>query len=222
MQKPRQVRVLRNVLIILVLSSLFLWLNRSTLLGGAITRELWEPFLWSVGTGTLLGLWYFFRLLYRMERKDRRLEKNKIFVDYLSFVDFLLNLVLFNQYFFIPLGVVLILAISFDALTLHFSTLFLAICFGSWAVVALLCVVVFEMLYGPMYLQYQNKGWSGSKGMIYKQGTVKKSLNPKGKVEIGGELWNAISVTGETIDEGKDIEVISIDRLTLSVDEIPT
>jgi membrane-bound serine protease (ClpP class) len=72
-----------------------------------------------------------------------------------------------------------------------------------------------------LYYQYDNASWSGAEGMVYQRGTVVQPLTPAGKVKIQGVLWNAVSLSGETIALGEPVEVISLERLTLYVDRLP-
>jgi membrane-bound ClpP family serine protease len=39
---------------------------------------------------------------------------------------------------------------------------------------------------------------------------------------INGVLWNAVSLSGERIEMGAQVEVIATERLTLSVDRLPS
>jgi membrane-bound ClpP family serine protease len=57
--------------------------------------------------------------------------------------------------------------------------------------------------------------------MLYCVATVVKPLIPAGKVDCQGELWNAMSLSGEPIDVGERVEVISVEHLTLYVDRVP-
>ncbi len=56
---------------------------------------------------------------------------------------------------------------------------------------------------------------TGAEGLIGEQGKVIKSLKPKGKVFIHGEVWNAISK--EPINKGKTVEVIRVEGMKLIV-----
>jgi membrane-bound ClpP family serine protease len=58
--------------------------------------------------------------------------------------------------------------------------------------------------------------------MLYQVGTVVQPLTPAGKVKIQGVLWNAVSLSGEALAVGQQVEVISVHRLTLYVDRLPT
>ena len=56
---------------------------------------------------------------------------------------------------------------------------------------------------------------------MYQQATVVQPLTPAGKVTIQGVLWNAVSLSGETIEMGTQVEVIATERLILYVDRLP-
>ena len=64
-------------------------------------------------------------------------------------------------------------------------------------------------------------GWSGAEGLVYQQATVVQPLTPAGKVTLQGVLWNAVSLSGEPIEIGAQVEVITTERLTLLVDRLP-
>ena len=48
-------------------------------------------------------------------------------------------------------------------------------------------------------------------------GTVNAALAPAGTMQVAGELWSAISDSGETIDEGTEVLVTEAEGLTLKV-----
>jgi membrane-bound ClpP family serine protease len=56
--------------------------------------------------------------------------------------------------------------------------------------------------------------------MLYRTTTVVKPQPPTGTVDYQGELWNAVSWSGDPIDAGDRVEVISVERLTLYVDRV--
>ena len=97
-----QVRVLRNVLGLSVLCALAVWLVRD---------RLWEhaPGI-SLGVAAgAVGGWLWWRHLSRtIARRDRRYERNKIFVHYLSLLEVVLTAVAYNPFLALPLGVVLL------------------------------------------------------------------------------------------------------------------
>ena len=60
-----------------------------------------------------------------------------------------------------------------------------------------------------------------AQAMIGKRGTAISRLDPQGTVRINYEIWNTIS-TGETIEEGEKVVVLSMDGLTLTVQKEDT
>jgi membrane-bound serine protease (ClpP class) len=61
---------------------------------------------------------------------------------------------------------------------------------------------------------------TGIDGMIGLTGEAITALNPSGKVLVHGEIWNAESIGGEFIDEGKKIRVTSFKDFTVVVEII--
>jgi len=57
---------------------------------------------------------------------------------------------------------------------------------------------------------------TGAEGMIGKVVEARTDLNPKGKVFIEGEYWNAVA-EGEPVKKGEDVRVIAVDGLLLRV-----
>ena len=99
MAQVPQVRVLRNVFGLGVLCALALWLVRD---------RLWEhaPGI-SLGVAAgAVGGWLWWRHLSRtIARRDRRYERNKIFVHSLSLLEVVLAAVAYNPFLALPLGV---------------------------------------------------------------------------------------------------------------------
>ena len=57
---------------------------------------------------------------------------------------------------------------------------------------------------------------TGQRGLVGKIGVVKQAIDPKGKVFVHGELWNA---TAEIpIDNGRRVRITRVDGLTLTVE----
>ncbi len=59
---------------------------------------------------------------------------------------------------------------------------------------------------------------TGGEGMVGLVGTVKTPLEPRGKVMIQGELWDAVS--NETVEPGNEVHVTRVDGLKLHVKPI--
>ena len=58
---------------------------------------------------------------------------------------------------------------------------------------------------------------SGREAMIGTVGTVRRRLDPRGKVTVMGELWDAELRGGGALEVGNEIEVVSIEGLRLVV-----
>ena len=89
------------------------------------------------------------------------------------------------------------------------------------ASVVAVALLGFEQQHGPVFYQYISEDWGGAEGLLYQEGRVVEALTPRGKVTVQNVLWNAVSMSGESIDVGTTIEVIAIERLTLYVDRLP-
>ena len=212
--RVKQVRVLRNVLIGCGGWGLVLWWLRG---------QLWA-YRYDLGLGCLAGMavgsgycWYLQR---RIARRDRRYERNKIFVHYLNWVEALTATVAYNPYLALPLGLLLI-AVGVLGLFSARGWTVLASGLGVTATAVVAgWIVCYERRHGPLYYQYNPEAWSGAEGLLYQVGTVVAPLCPSGKVKLQGALWNAVSLSGEAIEVGQQVEVIAIERLTLSVDRL--
>ncbi|ETX07499.1 NfeD family protein [Candidatus Entotheonella palauensis] len=212
--RAKQVRVLRNVLIGSGVCGLVLWWLRG---------QLWEH-RDALGLGCLIGIAagssYWWRLRRKVARRDRRYERNKIFVHYLNLAEVLIATIAFNPYLAIPLGLLLLASVFLSVFSAYWWTV-LASSLGLTATIVVAgWVVHYERHYGPLYYQYNTESWSGAEGLLYQVGTVVAPLCPSGKVKLQGALWNAVSLSGEAIEVGEQVEVISIERLTLYVDRL--
>ena len=58
---------------------------------------------------------------------------------------------------------------------------------------------------------------SGREGLVGLIGTTRTALNPEGKIFVAGEHWAAVTVTGESVPEGTEVEVVSVENLRLTV-----
>jgi membrane protein implicated in regulation of membrane protease activity len=210
----RQVRVLRNVIIGAGLCALVLWLLR------ARVGQHHDALALGLPLGMVVGLLFWRHLNRNIARRDRRYERNKIFVNYLNFAEVLLAAVFYNPYLLIPISSVMLIAVLLGTLSVHWWTILASsVGLGATGVVAG-CVVGYERRHGRLYYQYNSENWLGAEGLLYRSGTVRQALTPAGKVIIQGVLWNAVSVSRETIEVGEAVEVLSVERLTLYVDRL--
>ncbi len=208
----RQVRVIRNTLIVAAIFVLLLWQVRGHVL------ENIDALLIGILAGGVYALIYWRGLLRRITRKNKRYETNKIFVRFISVFEVLLTVATSGHYVLIGIAVVILIAVIFDYLTGHWW----AVLFGGLGITssAVLTVAVlwYEKEHGPLYYQYDSRMWLGGEGMLYQVGEVEETLSPSGLVTVNGELWKAISKSGEPIRKGERIEVISRTGLILQVD----
>lgn len=209
-----QVRVLRNVCGLTVLCALALWLVRD---------RLWEH---ALGVGLAVaggavggGLWW--RHLFRtIARRDRRYERNKIFVHYLSSLEMTLAAVAYNPVLALPLGVVLLAVVVGTSVFPSTWIVYLGSSGLAGLGVLTSAILRYERCHGPVYYQYNTEGWSGAEGLVYQRAIVVQPLAPAGKVTLQGVLWNAVSLSGECIEMGTPVEVIATERLMLYVDRL--
>ncbi len=64
---------------------------------------------------------------------------------------------------------------------------------------------------------HKQKITTGKSGMVGQFAEVTVDCNPKGLVKFSGEIWKAVSITGEQIPKGAEVEIVEIDHLTLKV-----
>lgn len=212
----KQVRIIQNIVIMAFLFSGVLWLVREDLV-----KHL-DAVLWGVVCGVLYGAFYWFRLVHRITRGDRRYERNKVFVQFISPFEIVLLAAASSHYILIGMAVVLILGLIFDWIVGHWWAVLLGSAGVSASVFLGTSVLRYERKHGSVYYQYDSRAWSGGEGLLYQTGEVVEPLSPTGRVLINGELWNAVSLSGEPIARGEPIEIISREGLTLHVDRVPT
>jgi membrane-bound ClpP family serine protease len=85
-------------------------------------------------------------------------------------------------------------------------------------VVAFLAYEVITFRLGKRALEKKPAIWS--EAIVGRFGKATTPLIPHGYVQVDGELWHAVS-SGANIDEGDDLVVVEMDRLTLRV-ALPT
>lgn len=210
-----QVRVIRNVLLVGLACGAILWFVRFHL------GQHLDALLLGVAVGAMYGLLHWRQLRPKVTRRDRRFARNKILVQYLSIAEVAVAAVAYNHYLAIPLVLAILAAVLLGYFSVHWWTVLLG-SFGLGGAITLgTCILREEREIGPIYYQYDNKHWQGAEGMLYKVGSVVQRLTPQGMVRVNGELWNAVSMSGEEIEAGEKVEVLRLDGLTLHVDRLP-
>ncbi|KFI22103.1 NfeD family protein [Nitrosococcus oceani] len=211
----RHVRVIWNTAFIGAICGSLLWLRRED-----IPAHL-DALVLGILVGTLYGGLYWRYLFHRITRKERRFERNRILVHYLSLFELLLTAATWSLYLLIALTLLILAAVLLDI----FSGYWWSILISSFGMAAALSlggsIVRYERLYGALYYQYDSRSWLGGEGLLYQEGRAIQPLTPKGKIIINGELWHAVSLNGDNIEAGKKVEVISRKGLTLYVDSLP-
>ncbi len=213
--RVRQVRVIRNVAVAGAIFGGLLWLVRDY-----IAMYL-DALLVGAACGTAYGAFGVWRLFQRVARRDRRFARNRIFVQFLSVMEIVLLAAASSHYVLIALGIVLLVFALVGILSAHWWTVLVGSLGVAWACTTLAAIIRWERRHGALYYQYDSRAWSGAEGMLYQTGKVVEPLTPSGRVLIDGELWNAVSLSGEHIEAGAIVEVLSLEGLTLHVDRVP-
>jgi membrane protein implicated in regulation of membrane protease activity len=206
---------MRNVLVMWVLFVGVLCLAQD----GIFTNS--DALLLGISSGLAYGWIYWRRLSHRITREDRRFERNKVLVQFLSIFEIVLVGVAFSYYILIAFGILLVVGVFLAFFAGHWWSVFA----GGFGVAAATLVgasiIWYERGHGPLYYQYDSRLWMGGEGMLYQVGEVTTPLTPTGTIMVNGELWRAVSLSGEVIRAGEQVEVISRDGLTLRVDRLP-
>jgi membrane-bound serine protease (ClpP class) len=90
----------------------------------------------------------------------------------------------------------------------------------SWTVflpIAIATGAITFFLGGIAVRAHRRKAKGGREGLIGSIGIAETQLNPKGKVLIEGEIWDAVSET--PIEDGKEVRVVRVEGLKLFVEE---
>ena len=216
MAQIRQVRAWRNLIgMALLCSGLIWWLDDRV-------RHAPDALAWGAGLAVPGSLMHWRYLSRHITRTDRRYERNKIPVRYLTAFEALVASFAESYYLAIPVVLILVIVALTVSVSGHWWTVMGATCGLVWATILTACTWVYEWRHGPLHYQYDNSNWTGSEGLLYQRGTVVQPLAPAGKVSLpGGVLWNAVSRSGETIDAGASVEVTEVQQLTLYVDRLP-
>jgi membrane-bound serine protease (ClpP class) len=77
--------------------------------------------------------------------------------------------------------------------------------------------VFFLLAVGAVWRSTRGRVSSGNEGMAGDQGVVVEDIAPEGIVNCHGEIWKAISATGERIGKGTSVEVVRVEGLLLVV-----
>ncbi len=86
-----------------------------------------------------------------------------------------------------------------------------------WAIIgiAILAILVVTVLSIAVLRDRRRQVRTGVEGMIGERGVVRATINPRGKVFLHGEYWNAVAES--PLDIGEEVEVVGVDGMTLQV-----
>jgi membrane-bound serine protease (ClpP class) len=88
----------------------------------------------------------------------------------------------------------------------------------SFLIGAVVVITAFFLLAAfAVWKSFGRKAVSGSEGMSGLKAVVVADLTPEGSVNCHGEIWRAVSRTGETIPRGQKVRVVKSEGLTLHV-----
>jgi membrane-bound serine protease (ClpP class) len=99
-------------------------------------------------------------------------------------------------------------AISGDAFKPNLAVI-VGLCTGFAAITGLMVVLVWR--------GKRTSALAGHPTLVGRVGRVTASLAPVGTVQLGGELWSAEEAQGQHVEAGEEVEVTSVDGLTLKV-----
>lgn len=86
--------------------------------------------------------------------------------------------------------------------------------------VAVVSAALVILLMTTVLRVHKTKVQTGREGLLLEKGVARTAIDPRGKVEVHGEIWNAES--GSAIEAGAEIEVEAVDGMTLKIKPIQT
>lgn len=60
---------------------------------------------------------------------------------------------------------------------------------------------------------------TGAEGLVGERADVIEACEPRGRVKLMGEIWNAVCAEGAAV--GDAVEIVAVERLTLTVRPLP-
>ena len=83
-------------------------------------------------------------------------------------------------------------------------------------VIIIVLVAVIAFVISRIISTYQHQATTGKEDLIGKEAIVKEALSPEGTVLFEGELWKALSESGN-IEIGEEVLISKVDGLKLIV-----
>ena len=88
-------------------------------------------------------------------------------------------------------------------------------------VIALVAGALLEVGEAMLWVRYLKRfrGTTGAEGLIGERADVIEACEPRGRVKLMGEIWNAVCPEGAAA--GDAVEIVAVERLTLTVRPLP-
>jgi len=84
--------------------------------------------------------------------------------------------------------------------------------------VVIVTALIFVFIVGYAIRAQFKKPVTGEEGMVGSVGIARGDLDPQGKIQIHGEIWNAVNQFPEhPIKKGEEVEVIRVEGMKLMV-----
>ncbi len=83
------------------------------------------------------------------------------------------------------------------------------------ASVTLFTAVVVVFLLTLVVRVHRSQVTTGAEGLVHKLGTARTDLEPRGKVFVWGEIWNAVAES--PVAAGQAVEITAVEGMTLKV-----
>jgi membrane-bound ClpP family serine protease len=76
------------------------------------------------------------------------------------------------------------------------------------------------LIYFKVFQAMRQEPRTGREAMLGKKGIVLEDIDPAGKIQFAGEIWNA-TTTGKRFTRGEWIRIAAVRNLMLLVEEMP-
>jgi membrane-bound serine protease (ClpP class) len=83
------------------------------------------------------------------------------------------------------------------------------------AAIAVVCAGMAVLMMLTVFKVHKTQVSTGREGLVHERGIARSALDPRGKVLVHGEIWDAVARTN--VVEGQEIEVESVEGLTLTI-----
>ena len=81
--------------------------------------------------------------------------------------------------------------------------------------VAIVCAGLAILMMFTVLKVHRTQVHTGKEGLVHERGVARTAIDPRGKVLVHGEIWNAVAKS--PIEAGQQIEVESVEGMTLTI-----